>query len=179
MKPRISYSIIRYWLIKDYEKMVESYFHLQQIDTIPMQEGRTFDEEECDYVSKNSRFSDRLGGGVLTNPVTQDKWEVEAPTYTLVGKPDVYDDTRIFEIKTGKKNSADYAKTLQLKLYLLLSYLKKQPRNIGFYLHYNLKRKAMDWHMVIVNKEEMEKTFHKVDKYCLDIVNYLETQGLI
>lgn len=179
MKPRLSFSIIKFWIKKDYEKMVDAFAHLQQVDTQPMQDGRKFDEEECDYVTKNGRFSERLGGIPLSNPVCQDKWEIEQERYTLVGKPDVYDDTRIFEIKTGKKNSADYSKTLQLDMYLMMSYFVKKKIDLGYYLHYNLKTNIMDWHMVISSKEKSKALFEKIDGYCKDIVTYLETEGLI
>jgi len=185
MKPRLSYSIIRFWIKNDYEKMVDAFAHLQQIDTQPMQDGRKFDEEECDYVTKNGRFSERLGGIQLSNPICQDKWEIESEKYTLVGKPDVYDNTRIFEIKTGKKNSADYSKTLQLDMYLMMSYFKAHDnfgvtkKDLGYYLHYDLKTKRMDWHMVISDKDKSKAMFEKIDGYCKDIVTYLETEGLI
>jgi hypothetical protein len=179
MKPRLSFSIIKYYLLKDYEKMVDAFAHLQQIDTQPMQDGRKFDEEECDHVTKNGRFSERLGGIQLSNPVCQDKWEVETERYTLVAKPDVYDDTRIFEIKTGKKNSTDYSKTIQLDIYLMASYFLKKNIDLGYYLHYDLKNKRMDWHMVISSKERSKQVFIEVNGYCIDIVNYLEREGLI
>lgn len=179
MKPRISHTIIRLWIKKDFEGMVEAFFHLAQIDTLPMQKGREFDEAECAYAVKNSRFSDKLGSLPLANPVAQDKWELDAPRYTLVGKPDVYDDTRIFELKTGKKSSLDYSKTLQLKIYFLLSFLLKKPRLFGYYLHRDLVHNTMDWHLVITSKEEMGKFFKEIDQICLDIVTYLETEGLI
>lgn len=185
MKPRLSYSIIRYWIKKDYEGMVDSFAHLQQIDTKPMSDGRQFDKEECAFVVENGKFSDRLGGMELSNPVCQDKWEIEQELYTLVGKPDVYDDTRIFEIKTGAKNSADYSKTLQLDMYLMMSYFKAHgnfamvKKDIGYYLHYDLKTKRMDWHLVISDKDKSKEVFEKVDGYCKEIVNYLTTEGII
>jgi len=37
----------------------------------------------------------------------------------------------------------------------------------------------MDWNLVIVTKEEMGKFFKEIDQICLDIITYLETEGLI
>lgn len=182
-KPRISFSIIKLWKEKDYQKMVEVFYHLQP-NYMPqikagMEKGAKYDEQTMEFIKNNGKLPKELGGLELSNPITQKKWEVEAPKYVLVGKPDIIDDTKIIELKTGRKDSAQYAKSLQLKIYFLLSWLMKEPRNYGFYLHFDLKSKRMDWHMVIVSKEQLKEFFDEIDKICLDIVNYLETEGLL
>jgi len=100
---------------------VKMYFKLEKFTTPAMADGIRYHKLWAEYIDKNQAMPVEFGGEKLLEPKTELKRVINlAPWLDLVGVIDCFDTSTIYEFKTGKTSSQDYANSKQPIVYQVL-----------------------------------------------------------
>lgn len=164
-KFRASWTVLNQWASGNYEGAVKSYFKLDQFVTPAMIAGREYHEKWSEYIKTNKRLPLELGGKYLVDPISEEKKVVNLDTWLeFVFIIDCYDADTLYEFKTGKTNSENYASTMQIPIYAVGATYSGLLIKKGQIFHYDQYLKKTDMSIIWVT-----------DKMLLDAHNWITT----
>lgn len=135
---KLSYSILNQWKMNRYEDAIASYLGKPFPATPAMELGKLYDLKWNKYIEDTKTLPAELGGGELTNPTVQRKFQVVIPfsddyQILLRGVMDLLEDDVITDYKCGRTEAISYVDTSQLDYYSIF----KPKIPTGRYLCYN------------------------------------------
>ena len=175
---RLSYTLLRLW---EQNKLDEVCAYVtktsDQLVTDAVEQGSAWDKIVQESIEKDGKLPKEFGGMELEGAFCQEKKVLELNDFVLVAKPDIvsFEGEELYEIKTGKFSSGDYANTMQVPIYMMVFDTVKKAT----ILHYDQAIDEMDWFLIHKTEALMEKTKEYVMKNGLAIKKYLEDQGII
>lgn len=180
-KIRASYSFLHEWSQGHTEQALLNYFHVPHPTPRNYINGKAWDEYATEYVIKHEKLPEEWGGVKLIKPQPQLKIKVDYNEIaTLTGVFDVYEPSGIItELKSGHSLAArQYARTLQIPLYLLICHLAKIPVKKVNILRYNPKTDSCDKAIMYPSKQVLDKAKNYLDSLLPEIHLFFETNGL-
>lgn len=176
-KFRASYSVLNTWHGGNYEMAVKMYFHLEQFTTPAMADGIRYHKLWASYIDKNKQMPVEFGGESLLEPRTELKKVITlAPWLDLVGVIDCFDTSTIYEFKTGKTSSQDYANSKQPIVYQVLMHELKPNKAIVH--RYDQHKKKSDMSIVHLTETSFRHGVKWIVENAKEMHAYLTDQGL-
>lgn len=186
-KFRASYSVLSLWASGNWENAIRAYFKLGTIETKAMKDGKRIHEEWGKEIIEKCSLPKVFGGKKLNNPEVEKKIVIGlADWIDLVGVIDCVDDQIIYEFKTGKKTSENYANEKQVFMYglLLNRFLGGFKYKKAEIWHYDQTIKKCDMSIVYFTDKIMEDTENwiiaqsgEMHNYCLENKLYEQLGG--
>lgn len=164
-KLRISYSLLRLWEQGKKQEAIEYFTKTgAQLEGDAIEQGNAWDQIIQDEINKKGMLPKEFGGLKLEKAFCQEKKVIEFDGFEVVAKPDLVTFTgeAVYEFKTGKFSSGDYANTMQVPLYLFVFDTAKK----GIIIHYDQAVDQTDWFLI-----------HKTDKMIEDVKAYILKNG--
>lgn len=178
-KFRASYTVLDMWANGNWHGVVNTYFKLDRLTTPGMEQGKLLHEQWKKYIDEHKRLPDELGGTKLKNPITETKLEVPLSDWLeLVGVPDCIDGEHIYEFKTGKLSSENYASSFQGGVYGVLGTLTGRMMTKAILCHYDQYVKRTDVSYVWITDELIKKTANWIETLSAEIHEYFTQNGL-
>lgn len=181
MKIRASYSFLHEWSSGNINQALLNYFHVPSPTPYNYINGKKWDTYATEYILKHKKLPTEWGGRTLIKPIPQLKTTVDYNDIaTLTGVFDVYEPNgTITELKSGHSLAArQYARTLQIPLYLLLCHLAKiRVKNVKI-LRYNPKTNLCDSAIVYPSERILLRARNHLDSLLPEIHHYFETYNL-
>lgn len=177
---KLSYSIINAWASGQYEQAVSYYLGKDFPATAAMELGRVKDDQWSNYAVKHKEIHPEIGGGKLSDPKVQIKYEKIIPfsdeyQILLRGVPDTTDGGELYEYKCGMTTAGQYIDKLQMDFYKLL----KPDLFIGYYLCFNPYNNTYTKGIKYLNRSNAETAMEHIITYGGEIIDYLQAQKLI
>lgn len=175
---RLSYTLLRLW---EQGKTDEVCAYVtktsDQLVTDAVEQGSAWDKIVQESIEKEGKLPKEFGGLALKGAFCQEKKTIELEDFVLVAKPDIVSFTgeELYEIKTGKFSSGDYANTMQVPIYMMVFDTVKKAT----ILHYDQAIDEMDWFLIHKTEELMKNTKDYVLKNGREVRDYLSNQGII
>lgn len=172
----ISYTALRLWDLKRTEELIDMFARTsEELDTEAIVEGRAWDDQVNTSIEQTGKLPKEFGGLDMKGALTKQRVEVKLnDDLLLVTKPDVLKGSVIYEIKTGKFSSSDYANTMQVPIYLFSIPETKR----GIILHYDQAIDKMDWFLLHKTDLLMKQTKDYIFQKGGEIKDFLESQGI-
>lgn len=177
-KLRLSYTLLNLWRAGRIDDAIIYYFKLGGMTNKYMEEGKKWDEYVNKHVMEKGYLPEEFGGDKLIKPRTQEKWEAEYGDYEIVGVPDIVDETTLYEIKTGGKDSGSYSIDFQVSMYLLLAELKKINIEKAYILHYDQVSNTKDRSLIWNSREEVDRAKNWIETIAPEIMAYFTDNDL-
>lgn len=185
---RISYTALSLWKRGDTQGFLNYINGESFAPTRQMLEGSAMDKKAAVEAMKTKRLIPEFGWFQLTNPQDHLKFSTKmtlpgTDQFVLVGELDIYDKVSttegdIYELKTGSWSSANYAKTLQTKIYVLLAVLNGLPVTRVRICHYNQYTNETDVHVVLPSKRMIRSTMKELALLVADIQQFLKSMNM-
>lgn len=176
---RISFSLLALWNRGRRDEAVTYFFKLRSDTNQAMADGLAWDEVVNNTVDATKSLPSEFGGLTLTNPVTQDKREVDfGDGYVLVIKPDVVEPEIVWEMKTGRRSSIRHGNSMQVPIYMLAYEMLGEPKKKGIIVHYDQYLNQTDWFVIFNNQKLMDRTRKWIKKNADEFKAFLIDQGL-
>lgn len=180
-KIRASYSFLNEWSQGNIGQALLNYFHVPHATPKNYINGKVWDTYATEYVTKHSKLPQEWGKISLIKPVPQLKTLVSYNSIsTLTGVFDVYEPRGIItELKSGHSLAArQYARTMQIPLYLLICDLAKIPVKKVQIIRYNPKTDTPDTAIIYPSRQMLDKARNYMDSLIPEIHHYFETNAL-
>lgn len=178
MKLRISYTLLNMWQ-SDWQRATEYYFKLKTFTSPAMAAGKDYHAKIAQEITQNKRLPDIFGGAELNNPLVETKIVTKLATWAdLVGVIDLMADDTVYDFKTGKTPSGDYASGYQMGIYGLLAKSQGYKPTRGIFLHHDTHRGTTDQSIVYLDREYLSKTLDWIETLGSEIHNYFDSNGL-
>lgn len=117
-KFRASWTVLSNWASGNWERAIKEYFKLEKFATPSMVEGREYHKKWSEYIKKMKKLPPEFGEKELRNPISEEKKVVQlAPWLEFVFVIDLLDEPTLYEFKTGKRSSENYASSMQMPIY--------------------------------------------------------------
>lgn len=177
-KLRVSYSLLRLWEQGKKQEAIEYFTKTgKELDGDAIEQGKAWDQIVEESVKTTGKLPQEFGGFELKDAFCQEKKTVEFNDFVVVAKPDLVSFTGedIYEIKTGKFSSGDYANTMQVPIYLFVFNSAKK----GTILHYDQAVNQMDWFLIHRSDTLMDQVKNYITKNGNEIREYFESEGII
>jgi len=178
---KLSYSILNAWSSGKWEDAVGMY-RGKQIPTTPYMElGKTKHTQWEQYTVKTGELHPELGGGKLTNPITEQKYSKMIPfsdDYQILirGIIDLeYGDNVIVDYKCGRTMPSNYIDGWQLDLYKLL----RPNATLGKYLCFNPYSETLAVGVKFLSDHNAEHALENIITYGGEMIDYLITNRLL
>ena len=178
-KFRASFSVLNVWASGDWERAVKMYFKLEKFTTPAMADGKEFHEKWRKHTTETKTLPFEFGAKKLTSPICEQK--IVVPIYDwldLVGIIDCYDDPIIYEYKTGKTSSEDYAGTMQPGVYGVLATYAKMYVEQCQIMHYDQYQKKSDTSIVWLTDKRLEDSYNWIVTLSGEMHNYFIQNSL-
>lgn len=180
---KLSHSILSAWAQGKQEDAIGMYMGKDIPATPAMELGKAMDQLWNIYIEKHHRRPEELGGGELTDPVTQQKYRKIIPfndEYQILisGVPDLVHGeggTIIDEHKCGRTPATDYVHRFQLDYYKLLI----PEATMGVYRCYNPYLKSLTVGVKFLDDSNAERALNHIITYGGEMIEYLASQKLI
>lgn len=173
---RTSFSILNAFSKGDVQRAVDMYFKRNFVKTEAMEAGIRFHDEWERYVLKNKEIPKELSSKPikLVDPRPELKLEVDlGDKFQFVGIIDCLDGETIYEFKTGRSDSSNYANGKQIDCYAYLLSKLGIKTTKGIYLHYNQHDKETDKSVVYLTDNRLKTAEKWILKYTSDMYDYL------
>ena len=180
-KIKVSYTILNAWAQGRYEDAIKYFFKLDVIQTPAMLEGKKYHKAWEEEIQKTKKLPEVFGAKQLKNPSPEQYIKVNVNDWIILsGKIDCYDKPTIYEFKTGKQNSEDVARSMQVGVYGVLSTLDKQYADRAEIYCYNqhLKKDNNSMSIVYITDELLKNSLNWIETLSGEIRNYLEQNKL-
>jgi hypothetical protein len=191
---RISYTAIALWKRGDMNRFMEYMTGKKSFTTSQMQEGVDYDERAVQTALDTGKLIDEFGSYQLTAPEGHKRIEVnftfpvimdllknanmiDVDPFQLVGELDLYDAGEIIELKTGMVSSIEYARTMQVPIYMVLAKLNQLPVTGARICHYNQYEKTTDVHKMLVSKPLLKTTLVNIFKTVAQMQQFLKSMN--
>lgn len=171
---KVSHSIIAAWKAGKFEDAVAYYLGKDIPATPAMELGKLYDERWTKYINDNGKLPDELGGGELSNPRTQIKYQLRIPfsddyDILLRGIPDLTEAKRITDFKCGRQGANNYMSKMQLDYYSLFL-----PEAIeGVYRCFNPYTKTTTVGVKYLGPKNRDNALNEILTYGSEILQYL------
>lgn len=176
---KLSHSIISTWAGRHYEDAVSYYLGRDVPATPQMELGSLNHDLWATHIMKHGTIPKELGGGKLTSPVVEQKYEKLIPLgkygILLRGKPDMTDLPICWEWKCGMGEPTTYVDSLQLDYYKLLI----PELEVGIYRCYNPYTKTFKTGVKYLTDWNAEQALNHIITFGGELIEYLETQRMI
>ena len=177
---KLSYSIINAWASGNYEQAVGYYLGQDFPATPAMELGRLKDDLWSNYAVKYKEIHPEIGGGKLTDPKVQVKYEKIIPfsddiQILVRGVPDTTDGSILYEYKCGMTTASQYIDKLQMDYYKLI----KPDLMIGYYLCFNPYNNTYTKGIKYLNTSNAEQAMEHLITYGGELIDYLQAQKLL
>lgn len=180
MVVKLSYSILNAWSSGKWEDAVSMYLG-QDIPMTPYMElGRKMDKLWELEIERTKHLPKDLGGELMTEPVTQQKYEKLIPfskgiSILVRGVPDCTDQTDLHEFKCGMTTPQNYIDKMQLDYYKLL--LPEIER--GFYHCYNPYTKTHTRGVKFLTDKNALAALEHIITFGGEMIDYLQSQKML
>lgn len=177
---KLSHSIISAWQAGQYEQAVAYYLGQPYPATAAMELGKLKDEFWNNYVLKTGEIHPELGGGKLTDPKVQIKYEKIIPFSDDIqilfrGVPDMVDGKEIYDWKCGMTTASQYVDKWQLDAYKLLL----PQAEVGYYLCFNPYNNTYTKGIKYLNRSNAEQAMEHLITHGGELIDYLQAQKLL
>lgn len=177
---RISYTALSLWERHDLAGLIDYFNGVRFEPTAQMLEGQKYDGKACADAVVTKRLIPEFGWYDLKDPQPQLKLEAKLVSasgipFTLVGVLDIYDAGTIWELKTGRMSSINYARTKQTRIYTLLCHLNNLPVNQIRITRYDQYNNKTDVHIVRPGRYMISSTLDELQKTVADIQQFVAT----
>lgn len=177
---KLSYSIINAWASGNWEQAVSYYLGKDFPATPAMELGRLKDDLWSNHAVKHKEIHPEIGGGKLTDPKVQVKYEKIIPfsddiQILVRGVPDTTDGQILYEYKCGMTTASQYIDKLQMDFYKLLL----PDLTIGYYLCFNPYNNTYTKGIKYLNRSNAEQAMEYLITYGGELIDYLRTQKLL
>lgn len=177
---KLSYSIINAWASGQWEQAVGYYLGQDFPATPAMELGRLKDDLWSNYAVKNKAIHPEIGGGKLSDPKVQIKYEKIIPfsddiQILVRGVPDTTDGQTLYEYKCGMTTAGQYIDKLQMDFYKLLL----PDLTIGYYLCFNPYNNTYTKGIKYLNTSNAEQAMEYLITYGGELIDYLRMQKLL
>lgn len=176
---KLSYSILNAWSNKRFEDAVNMYLGTPLPKTAPMELGSLKHEQWQKYIEEFKELPADLGGGKLTNPVCEQKYQKLIPLgkyqILLRGAPDCTDGADGYEFKCGMTPISTYMGGLQLDYYKLLC----PELTTGIYIAHNPYAKRYTKGIKYLSEENAEKALNHIITMGGEMIDYMQSQKLL
>lgn len=181
MKIRASYSFLKTWSEGRIDEALRGYFHLTPKAIDPKyDDGIKFDRYAQEYIEKRAALPPEWGGDILDEYHVQ--YRLKTPYNSiceLTGIMDVYENQGIVtELKSGKSSSGDYARTMQVPMYLYMCHKSKLKAEIGRIIRYNQHTKEHDRAILYPSKKMFDKVENFIESITPEIHEYFVEHDL-
>lgn len=178
-KFRASYTVLNKWKNGDWEGAIKTYFKMDQFTSRAMAEGKDYHEEWEAYIKKNKRLPEVFGSKKLKNPIAEGKKVVQLEDWLdLVYIPDCIDSPTLYEFKTGKTSSMQYASDWQIAIYAVGATISGHYIKLAEIYHYDQHIDKMDMSPVWITDKLLNDTHEKIITIASEMHTYFEENGL-
>lgn len=177
-KLRLSYTLLRLWEQGKKDDVCAYVTKTsEELTGDAIEQGKAWDQIVAESIKQTGKLPKEFGGLELKDAFCQEKKVIELEDFAIVAKPDIISFTGedVYEIKTGKFTSGDYANTMQVPIYLFVFDTSKK----GIILHYDQAIDQMDWFMIHKTDQLMNEAKDYILKNGNEIKEYLTAQGVI
>lgn len=178
-KFRASYTVLSTWESGDFERAVKIYFKLENFITPQMAEGKNIHESWAKHIQETNTTPIEFGGEKLDSPKSEVKLVAQLlPWLEVVGIPDLIDNKKVYEFKTGKKSSEEYATSKQGGVYAILATFNDLLVDQVVIGHFDQYKKCSDISFVWVTNNLLKETLNWVETLSSEMHHYLEQNQL-
>lgn len=173
---RTSFSILNAWASGNKEGAIDMFFKRNLIKTEQMSDGIVFHDKWATHILKNKEIPQELSSKPikLIDPRPELKLEIDlGDNFQFVGIIDCLDGETIYEFKTGRSNSSDYANGKQIDCYAYLLSKLGIKTTKGIYLHYNQYDQRADKSLVYLTDNRLKTAEKWILDYTSDMYDYL------
>lgn len=177
---KLSYSIIDAWMRGQYEQAIGYYIGQALPPTPQMELGKAYDEMWEAHIKQYGTLPDELGGGILTNPQPQTKYQKVIPLddkYQILfrGVPDCPDNEICYEFKCGLTEATSYVDGWQADAYKLLRPQFTQANYLCYNPYFNTLTKGIKY----LDDSNAEHALENIITYGTEIIDYLIANRLV
>lgn len=178
-KLRASYTVLNMWASGNWEQAVKYYFKLERITTPAMEAGKVFHQNWETEISKTQKLPDVFGGLQLKNPQAELFLTAQMHDWLeLVGRIDLYDEPTIYEFKSGKTSSLDYARSKQTGTYAVLATLNNMLVKRAEIFHFDQHKKQKELSVVWITDSLLKESLNWIETVSSEMHSYLEDNKL-
>jgi len=177
MKLRLSYSFLLQWHNGRYQDALDMYFHKPMVRSHQMEDGIKYHKQWEDTILDKGKLTIGKTEFTFENPICEEYFKVDYnEQFELSGKIDCRDamwaNSIIYDWKSGKMGSLDYAGSYQMGMYFLILELAKLPVDQGILAHWNQYNNTADITIVWNTKREVDKARNAIDTLGSEIYEY-------
>lgn len=179
MTVKLSYSILNAWMQGRFEESVAQYLGKPFPATPQMELGKTKHRIWENHIKLTKTLPQELGGGKLTNPLTERKYEKLIPLgkYDILfrGVIDLEDENILTDFKCGIGEPGAYLNGWQLDAYKLL-----RPDAVeGRYRCFNPYTDTFTVGVKYLSEANAEKALENIVTFGSELIEYLSSQRLL
>ena len=179
-KLRLSYTLLAYWERGDIKGAIDSYLHKATFTSDAMQHGKDIHKELADYIREHKKFPEWFFTMELKDPEPEREVVVSYnDMFDLKGIFDCLDrpNKTLFEFKTGKSDSLEWAKTWQLPMYFLIAELANIDIDKAVIIRHD--GKESDYCVVHNSKRNRDLARNIIERYGPEIYNNFMNEGIL
>ncbi|MBV6514236.1 MAG: hypothetical protein MOGMAGMI_01817 [Candidatus Omnitrophica bacterium] len=170
---RASYTVLNKWKNGDWEGAIKTYFKFDQITTREMAEGKDYHAEWEAEIKKTSSLPAIFGAKKLQVPICEGKQVVQLEDWLdLVYIPDCIDVPILYEFKTGKTSSMQYASDWQIAIYAVGATLSGKYIKMAEIYHYDQYTKKVDMSPVWITDKLLNETHERIISLSSEMHSY-------
>jgi hypothetical protein len=175
----INFSTLNPWSKGLIDRAITSYYKNDDAPTDALLDGRALHEMWEREIKRTGKL--KIGGSVITfkKPITE--YYIQLPYNEFIdvrGTIDCIDGDTIYEWKSGKTKASDFAGTMQIPFYFMLSELHGVPVEKACLYHYNQHQKYGEMIQVWNYPEKVKAVRNWVDSIYPEILAYWEEHNL-
>ena len=176
---RASYTVLNMWANGNWEMAVKTYFKLDSYTSRAMAAGKDLHEQWSNHINETQTLPEVFGSAKLVKPESELKLTAKLANWlTLVGRIDCIDADTIYEFKTGKSSSEEYASTYQGGVYGLLATYHDRLINKVVLCRYDQYAKRSDVSYLWVTDNLLKDTLNWVETLSSEMHSYFTKNGL-
>lgn len=179
MTIKLSYTILNNWKQGRFEEAVAQYLGKPIIATPAMELGKVKHSLWEQYINKTGSLPEELGGGRLTAPITEQKYEKLIPLgkYNILvrGVIDLEELATITDFKVGLTPPSTYLNGWQLDMYKLL----RPEAKVGRIICFNPYTNTYSVGIKFLSSKQAENALENIITYGSELIDYLASQRLL
>jgi len=178
-KLALNFSTLNYWSKGRIDEALDCYFHRQTFKSDALLDGTAFHEMWEREIKRTNLL--KIGNTVVKFNKPQCEKKIETSyndRWDIHGTFDVWDPPILYEFKSGKTKGLDFAGTMQIPLYFLISELIGVPLEKAILLHYDQHRKKTEYIVIWNNDKKVMGARNWFETLAGEIEDYFEKHNI-